>query len=84
MERGRRNEFRSWWSGEAKCPYWRGESGPERREILCCGLQPGQTVRIHFRSEEKRKAWMHTYCCSFAYGGCGICGAIEKDFEKQG
>lgn len=84
MGRSGRNEFRSWWSGEAKCPYWRGESGSERREVLCSGLQPGQTMRVHFRSEEKRKTWMRGYCCSYDFGACGICRAIEKNLEKEG
>lgn len=41
-------------------------------------------MRVHFRSEEKRKAWMRGYCCSFDFIACGICSAIEKNLEKEG
>ena len=52
--RNRGSERRSRWDAEAKCPYWRYETGPERREVICQGIRPGQSIRTHFALEEQR------------------------------
>lgn len=83
--RNRGSERRSRWDAEAKCPYWKFESGPKRREVICQGVQPGQSIRTHFALEEQRLEWMRGYCCSFNFGKCPLCRAIETDWtEKTG
>ena len=82
-KKNRGSERRSYWDGEAKCPYWRYATGAERREIVCQGIRSGQTIRTHFRGEGDRVIWLRTYCCSFNFGRCPLCRAIENDWKER-
>lgn len=82
-KRAARKVNRSVWDGEAKCPYWRGETGPVGREILCDGLIGGQKLRMHFQTEKKRVEWMEKFCCTYAFGKCRLCRAIESEWAEN-
>ena len=68
---------RGYFAAEAKCPYFLGE-GKKSQCVICSGLEQGQTVRLFFRSNKRREAWLWEKCCSWEYCKCPMHCAIEQ------
>lgn len=69
-------------SADVQCPFYHRH---DSNRIICDGLARGSTISMHFKSPERREAYMWQHCmdvktCAF----CGLYGALQDAYRGKG